>query len=123
MAAQRVVLAAILKDDPSAIAAYEDYHSHPWPEIVEYCRELGLERVSIHRFGTLLIQVIDAEALEVEAIGGDVGGRVRDWIELMTTFMDSPADSAGGWTEVAEIYRWEYPTGVTLVPDQVVRGR
>lgn len=123
MGSRRIVLHTRLRDDAAAIAAYEQYHSHPWPEILEYCHQLGIDRLSIYRAGAILVQIIESDGLDVASIGQGVEGRAHDWIELMTTFMDAPPSTSGGWTEVAEIFRWENSAGVTITPEQVGAAR
>jgi predicted RNA binding protein YcfA (HicA-like mRNA interferase family) len=39
----RYCLALDLKDDPTLIAAYEDYHASVWPEIIASIKEAGIK--------------------------------------------------------------------------------
>ena len=34
----------MLKDDPHIIREYENYHAHPWPEVVEGALKCGIRR-------------------------------------------------------------------------------
>ena len=111
---RRLVMTTALKE--GAVAEYERYHRDPPPEVFEYSRELGIRNVSIYRHGTLLVQVIEADDLDAGQIGLDADPRALEFIELMRTFMDSPASGSGGWTEAVEIYRWERDAGLLIRP-------
>ena len=42
----RYCFAVDLKDDPIAIAAYEEYHKSVWPEIIQSIKDAGIHAVS-----------------------------------------------------------------------------
>ena len=56
---KRFAQTVMLKDDPEIIRRYDEYHAHPWPQVVEGTRACGVERLYIYRFGRLLFMYVE----------------------------------------------------------------
>ena len=55
---KRYCLALDLKDDPSSIALYEEYHQSVWPEIVESIKSSGIVHLEIYRVSNRLFMIL-----------------------------------------------------------------
>ena len=53
-------LALDLHDDPALQAQYVDHHAHPWPEVVESLRAVGIASMRIWKWGPRLFMLYDA---------------------------------------------------------------
>lgn len=56
----RYCLALDLKDNPTLIAAYEEYHASVWPEIIASIKEAGIKALEIYRVANRLFMIIEA---------------------------------------------------------------
>ena len=83
---QRYCLALDLKDDPSLIEMYENYHRSVWPEILESIRESGIERMEIYRTGNRLFMIMEATdgfSFARKAAADGANPKVQEWEKLM----------------------------------------
>lgn len=86
----RLCLALDLKDDPDAIARYEAYHEHIWPEVTAHLHAQGVVAMEVYRIGTRLTMVMETDdalfdAERMRAADRD-NPRVSEWEALMSTF-------------------------------------
>lgn len=56
----RYCFAVDLKDDPIAIAAYEEYHKSVWPEIIQSIKDAGIHVMDIYRVSNRLFMIMEA---------------------------------------------------------------
>ena len=109
---KRIAQTVMLKDDPSIIQEYENYHANPWPEVVEGTLKCGIRRVFIYRFGRQLfmfMEVPDDFDMKRDMPKYMEDPRAREWDELMRTFQEPvPGAPAGStWVEMKEVYASE----------------
>lgn len=55
----RKCLALDLKDDPTLIANYEEYHRNVWPEILDSLRNSGVTHMEIYRISNRFFMIIE----------------------------------------------------------------
>lgn len=87
----RLYYALDLRDDPAAIAEYEDWHRPGvvWPEVVASIRAAGIEDMEIFRTGNRLVMVVqvpdgyDAGSRRAADAGNP---RVQAWEGLMDRY-------------------------------------
>ncbi len=98
-----------LKDDPALIAAYEQWHRHVWPEVLQHLRAQGITRCTIHRAGNRLFMVTESST----GAGTDGGGatlppRVQEWEELMEKFQQPLPFATPGekWVRMEAMFDW-----------------
>jgi L-rhamnose mutarotase len=58
----RYCFALDLKDDPDAIAAYEQYHKAVWEEILLSIKQAGITDMEIYRAGNRLFMIMETDA-------------------------------------------------------------
>jgi L-rhamnose mutarotase len=109
---KRFAQTVMLKDDPEIIRRYEEYHAHPWPEVVEGTLACGVQRIFIYRFGRLLfmyLEVPDDFELDRDFDGYMSTARAREWDELMRTFQEPVEGAEPGktWVPMTEVYALE----------------
>jgi L-rhamnose mutarotase len=83
---KRYCFALDLKDDPSLIQEYENWHRKVWPEILESIRDSGIESMHIYRTGNrlfMIMEVADDFTFERKAAADQANERVRDWETMM----------------------------------------
>lgn len=109
---KRFAQTVMLKDDAEIIRQYEEYHAHPWPEVVEGTQACGVQRLFIYRFGRVLfmyLEVPDDFDLARDFDGYMTTPRAREWDELMRTFQE-PVEGARPsetWVPMTEVYAFE----------------
>jgi L-rhamnose mutarotase len=57
----RYVLTLDLRDDPSVLAAYRNYHANAWPEVIASMREAGVREMDIHMLGRRLVMILEVD--------------------------------------------------------------
>jgi L-rhamnose mutarotase len=83
---ERYCLALDLKDDPTLIAEYEDYHKSMSPEILKSIKDSGVELMQIYRLGTrmfMIMETIDGFSFEKKAQMDAENPKVQVWESLM----------------------------------------
>ena len=98
-----------LKDDPALIAAYEQWHRHVWPEVLEYLRAQGITRCTIHRAGNRLFMITESTSgTATDGGGAPLPPRVQQWEELMGTFQQALPFARPGekWVRMERIFEW-----------------
>ncbi len=99
-----------LKDDPTIIQRYVDYHRAVWPEVERGLRAIGIERMLIWRLGRRLFMLMETgDAFDPErdfARYMDSDPRIREWQTLMETFQEPVAEAQAGewWADMELVY-------------------
>ena len=86
---RQYVLALDLKDDPDLIAAYEQWHTKVWPEIISAIRDAGIEQMEIFRVGNRLMMIMevgDSFDFAAKAATDANNPTVQEWETLMWNF-------------------------------------
>lgn len=55
---RQICLALDLRDDPQAIAEYDEYHRRVWPEVIQSLYDSGIDEMEIYRIGNRLFMII-----------------------------------------------------------------
>jgi L-rhamnose mutarotase len=85
----RYALALDLKNDPQAIAEYEEWHRKVWPEIQRSIIDAGIELMQIFRTGNRLFMIIETRenfSFERKAEMDAANPKVQEWERLMERF-------------------------------------
>ena len=95
----RYCLALDLKNDPSLIAAYDEYHQSVWPEIIASIKESGIEKLEIYRVSNRLFMIMEASAnfsFENKALMDAKNDIVQQWEQTMWEYQQAlPIAKAG----------------------------
>lgn len=97
--AKRYCLTLDLKDDPSLIAAYEEYHQKVWPEILDSIKESGIFSMQIYRWQTRLFMIMETAddfSFERKADLDQKNAKVQDWEDLMWQYQKALPGVAPG---------------------------
>jgi L-rhamnose mutarotase len=103
----RYALTVNLKNDPSVIETYRQYHERVWPEVLQSLREAGVERMEIYLLRRQLVMFVELnDGLDwrhVFAAHRASSPRVAEWERLMTSLQEpSPDARSGEWWAVME---------------------
>ncbi|MEQ7874490.1 L-rhamnose mutarotase [Sphingomonas sp. ASV193] len=108
---RRHVLLLDLKDDPALIAEYEAHHAagKVWPEVVDSIRQSGIQSMTIHRLGTRLVMLVEADDdfdFAAKGAADSANPVVQRWEALMDRFQQPIAadPSRGKWQRATEIF-------------------
>lgn len=109
---KRYCLAVDLKDDPSLITEYEDFHKpgHVWPEVLDSLKQSGIIDAQIYRTGTRLVMILettDEFSLEKKAVMDRDNPAVQKWETLMWKFQEPlPWTPAGEkWARMDPVFQ------------------
>ncbi|MEI8111656.1 MAG: L-rhamnose mutarotase [Chitinophagia bacterium] len=86
---RKYVLALDLKEDPELIAAYEQWHTKVWPEIIASIRDAGIEQMEIFRVGNRLMMIMEVNnsfEFATKAAADAKNEKVQEWETLMWNF-------------------------------------
>ena len=113
---KRIAMTCLLKDDPSAIEAYDQYHANPWPEVVEGGYRAGIRRVFIYRIGQrlfLFMETVDDFDMARDMPKYMEHPKAKEWDELMRTFQTNVPEAEQGttWVEMKEIHAIDHNSG------------
>lgn len=104
---KRYVYTLNLKNDPTLIERYLEYHRAVWPEVIEAVKKAGLISDSVYRLGTHLVLVLEAEDdfdPQRNLYKYTQHPRAREWDELMRNFQEPvPEAKPGEWWALMEI--------------------
>ena len=106
---KRYCLALDLKDDPSLIAEYENYHKKIWPEIEQSIRESGIERMEIYRVAARLFMIMETRddfTFEKKAAADAANQKVQEWEKLMWKYQQALPGAKPGekWLLMQKIF-------------------
>ncbi len=109
---KRFALTVMLKDDPEIIRKYEEYHSDPWPEVLEGNYKIGVRRGFIYRYDRLLFMFLETvDDFDIERDGPKYmeDPKVRQWDEMMREFQEPVpgAPEEAKWVEMKEVFTWD----------------
>ena len=107
---QKYCLALDLKDDPSLIQAYEEWHTKVWPEILESIMQSGIEQMEIFRAGNRLFMIMEVNeqfSFEAKAKADQNNQKVQEWENLMCQFQQALPFAKQGekWVLMNSIFR------------------
>ena len=93
-----------LKKDSLAVAQYEAYHRHVWPEVEAKFREAGILEFKIYRFGyqTFLLITTRADFDPVHDFDKISGPKVAEWDHRMSAFQALTGEET--WQSASLIY-------------------
>jgi L-rhamnose mutarotase len=89
---KRYCLALDLKDDPTLIKEYEQYHKKVWPEIIESIKDSGIHQMEIYRAGNRLFMIMetkDSFSFIVKSKLDASNPRVQEWERLMWRYQQA----------------------------------
>ena len=107
---QQYCLALDLKDDPSLITEYENYHKTVWPEIVKSIKESGIDSMQIFRTGNRLFMIMEVNesfSFDDKSAADSANPIVQKWEELMWKFQQPLPWARGGekWVLMNQIFQ------------------
>jgi L-rhamnose mutarotase len=106
---KRLCQALDLKDDPSMIEEYEDYHRQVWPEILQSIRDAGILDMEIYLIGCRLFMVMEVEdsfTFEAKAALDEANPKVREWEALMWRYQCALPQAVPGqkWVPLERVF-------------------
>lgn len=106
-----------LRNDPTVIARYKEYHRVIWPEVADSLRAIGIGRASIHLLGRRLFMHIETADHYDPATASEkhqnASPRIREWEELMRSFQERVPEAPpgeGAWVEMECIFELPPPS-------------
>jgi L-rhamnose mutarotase len=105
----RYCLALDLKDNPALIAAYEEYHTSVWPEIITSIKEANIKALEIYRVENRLFMIIEASddfSFEKKAAMDTKNEIVMQWEKLMWEYQQALPTAKPGekWVLMKKIF-------------------
>jgi len=105
----RQCLALDLKDDPTLIAKYDEYHRNVWPEILDSLRDSGITNMEIYRISNRLFMIIETTddfSFEKKGKMDADNTRVQDWEVLMWDYQQALPIAKPGekWLPMEKIF-------------------
>lgn len=114
MKIRRFCFSCDLKDDPSLIAIYKDYHSptNAWPEITQSIKDAGIVDMQIFLTGNRLFMIMDVDEsfdFERKANMDATNPKVQEWEKLMWKFQQELPWAKPGekWIALEKIFELE----------------
>ncbi len=106
---KRYCLALDLKDDPTLIAEYEEYHKNSWPENLQAIKDAGIEVMDIYRTGNRLFMIMETKddfSFEEKSKNDAVNPKVQEWEKLMWKYQQALPHSKPGekWMVMNKIF-------------------
>ena len=101
------VLTIDLRDDPTAISAYREYHAQVWPEVVSSLTDAGVREMHIYLLDRRLVMMLELqEGLDIAQVferHRASSARVAEWERLMKSLQQpAPGARQGEWWSVME---------------------
>jgi L-rhamnose mutarotase len=112
----RFVLTLDLRDDPGAIATYQEYHQHVWPEVLASLRNAGIREMEIFLLERRLVMIVETDGRDLRqsfALHHDSHPRVIEWETLMKSLQVPPPGAAAGelWTAMTRVFQCDFTQG------------
>src|SRR6476620_1665156 len=106
---KRFCLALDLKDDPSLIDEYEEYHQKVWPEILKSISDSGILQMEIYRINNRLFMIMETNddfTFERKAKMDESNMKVQEWEQLMWKYQQAIPGSKPGekWRLMKRIF-------------------
>lgn len=98
-----------LVDDPELIAEYDAWHTKVWPEVLDHLKASGYRHCQIHRSGSRLVMLTEADSPTPSDGGGrPVPAKVAEWEEMMNRYhIPLPWARPGHkWTHAEVVFDW-----------------
>jgi L-rhamnose mutarotase len=116
---KRYCFALDLVDDPSLIAAYEEWHMHVWPEVLHSIRNVGISALDIYRTGNRLFMIMDTGpdfSFERKAASDNADPKVQEWETLMWKYQQAVPTAKPGekWVLMKQIFSLADQPGPSL---------
>jgi L-rhamnose mutarotase len=113
------VLTVDLKDDPTAIATYREYHRRVWPEVLASLRNAGIRKMEIFLLDRRLVMVVETDGRDLRecfALHHDSHPRVIEWETLMKSLQVPPPGAASGelWTAMTPVFQFDFTEGAPV---------
>ncbi len=89
---KRHCLALDLKDDPSLITAYEEYHQKVWPEVLQSLGDSGILNMEIYRIANRLFMIMEVDddfSFEKKGQMDANNTKVQEWETLMWKYQQA----------------------------------
>jgi len=100
-----------LKDDPELIRQYRYHHAHPWPEVVESLRAVGILDMEIYILGRRLFMIMDTTDGFEPSVDFPryllLHPRCQEWEDMMGTFQEKLPESKEGekWVYMERVFK------------------
>ena len=114
MATKRFCLACDLKDEPSLIEEYKNFHApgQVWPEIMQSIAEAGITDMQIFLTGNRLFMVMEVDETfdpQQKASMDAANPKVQEWEKLMWRYQQAlPWANAGEkWVLMEQIFQMD----------------
>jgi L-rhamnose mutarotase len=103
----RYVLTLDLREDPTAIAAYREYHAQVWPEVVRSLTDAGVTRMDIYLLDRRLVMILELQdGLDLARVferHASSSAKVAEWEQLMKSLQQRASGAREGeWWAVME---------------------
>ena len=98
-----------LKDDEKLIAAYDEWHTKVWPEVLKSITDSGIQNMEIFRFSSRLFMVMETTedfSFEKKDQQDKDNQKVQEWETLMWDFQQPLQGSKPGekWMLMGKIF-------------------
>ncbi|RMG17447.1 MAG: L-rhamnose mutarotase [Bacteroidetes bacterium] len=114
MKTKKHCLALDLKDDPSLIEVYKQYHAPGgvWPEVLDSLRDSGIQHMEIYLVGNRLFMIIEVDehfSFERKAQMDAANPHVQRWEELMWQYQQPLpwAEPGQKWVQMERVFKFE----------------
>jgi|SRR6476659_5057011 len=117
---KRYCLTLDLKDEPSLIQEYTEWHTKVWPEVVESIEETGICDMEIYRLGNRLFMIMETDesfSFERKATLDNSNAKVQEWEKIMWKYQQSIPGAKEGekWILMNRIFSFKNYTKSTIV--------
>jgi L-rhamnose mutarotase len=109
---KRYCLALDLKEDESAIKAYDDYHTKVWPEVKDSLKEAGILDMEIYRTHNrlfMILKVVPDFSFDQKSSMDKANAKVQEWENLMSRFQQPLpwAKTGEKWLLMERVFKLE----------------
>ena len=106
---EKVFVVNIVKD-VEKLQQYLDYHQHVWPEVEAGFKKAGYKKITLYRYGYLLVMTIAVpQNADLNAMGKaaeSYSPRCADWNQMMDVYQEGVPGTEPGqkWVEAKPFY-------------------
>ena len=97
-----------LKNDPTLIREYEEYHKSIWHEIAASIKGAGITNMEIYRYNTRLFMIMEVDStfsFERKSAMDAANPKVQEWENLMLKYQQPFEGSAQKWVLMDKIFQ------------------